>query len=205
VRGWIYLGNAAEKYEHYFVPAIAAPLAADLVARAALRPGERVVDIACGTGVVTRLAAQRVGVAETVAGVDVNAGMLAVGRAAAPAGMAIDWYEASAEDLPLPDEAFDVALCQLALQFFADKPAALREMRRVLTPGVSFSTCRAPHLRSSRFSKRRWPAILLPTSPPSCRRSSRFTSRRRSAISSRTPASPPSNSGRPRRRCRSHH
>jgi ubiquinone/menaquinone biosynthesis C-methylase UbiE len=131
----MYLGNAAENYEHYFVPAIAAPLAADLVARAALRPGERVVDIACGTGVVTRLAAQRVGVAGTVAGVDVNAGMLAVGRAAAPAGMAIDWYEASAEDLPLPDEAFDVALCQLALQFFADKPAALREMRRVLTPG----------------------------------------------------------------------
>jgi ubiquinone/menaquinone biosynthesis C-methylase UbiE len=128
-------GDVAENYERYFVPVIGAPLAADLVDLAAFRPGERVVDVACGTGVVTRLAAERVGVAGTVAGVDINPDMLTVARAAAPADAAIEWHEAKAEELPLPDDAFDVALCQLGLQFFADKPAALRQIRRVLVPG----------------------------------------------------------------------
>jgi ubiquinone/menaquinone biosynthesis C-methylase UbiE len=129
-----YRGSAAENYERHFVPAIGAPLAADLVALAALRPGDRVVDIACGTGVVARLAAERVGGTARVAGVDVNPGMLAVARAATPDATTIDWYEANAEALPLADETFDVALCQLGLQFFVDKPAALREMSRVLRP-----------------------------------------------------------------------
>jgi ubiquinone/menaquinone biosynthesis C-methylase UbiE len=130
-----YSENAAENYERYFVPTIGRPLATDLVELAALRPGERVVDVACGTGIVARLAVERVGAHGAVAGVDINPGMLAVARGVAPADTAIDWYEASAEALPLPDESFDVALCQLGLQFVADKPAALREMRRVLTPG----------------------------------------------------------------------
>ena len=129
-----YRGNAAEKYERYFVPAIGAPLAMDLVACAGLRPGESVVDIACGTGIVTRLAVERVGQGPAVAGVDLNPGMLAVARAASATG--IEWYEANAEALlPLADETFDVAFCQLGLQFFADKVAALREARRVLGPG----------------------------------------------------------------------
>jgi ubiquinone/menaquinone biosynthesis C-methylase UbiE len=128
-------GNAAESYERYFVPVIGGPLAADLVELAAIRPGERVLDVACGTGVVTRLVAARTGAEGTVAGVDLNPGMLSVARAAPPADTAIDWYEARAETMPLPDEAFDVALCQLGLQFIEDKAAALGEMRRVLVPG----------------------------------------------------------------------
>jgi len=76
------------------------------------------VDIACGTGVVTRRAAEHVGAARTVAGVDINPGMLAVARAAESAGSAIEWYEASAEALPLANQAFDVVFCQLGLQFF---------------------------------------------------------------------------------------
>jgi SAM-dependent methyltransferase len=129
-----YRGNAAENYERHFVPTIGAPLASDLVDLAALRPGERVVDIACGTGVVTRLAAERIGAAGTVAGVDINPGMLAVARAA-DLDSSIEWYEASAEALPLSDNAFDVALCQMGLQFFPDKTTALREMHRVLVGG----------------------------------------------------------------------
>ena len=89
-------------------------------------------DIACGTGVVTRLAAERVGSAGLVAGLDVNPGMLAVARSETPAEASIDWYEASAEAMPLRDGAFDVVLCQMGLQFVADKLAAVREMRRVL-------------------------------------------------------------------------
>jgi ubiquinone/menaquinone biosynthesis C-methylase UbiE len=126
-------GTAAENYQRYFVPAVAAPVAEDLLETASLRPGERVLDVACGTGVVTRLAAKHVGPAGRVAGLDVNPGMLAVARSESPAGDSIDWYEASAESMPLRDEAFDVVLCQMGLQFVPDKPAALREMQRVLT------------------------------------------------------------------------
>ena len=134
--GQSYGGTAPENYERYFVPAIGRPFATDLVTEAALRPGERVLDVACGTGVVARLAAERVGATGTVAGLDVNPGMLAVARSmAAEAGAAVKWYETSAESIPLPVDAFDVVFCQLGLQFIADKSAALREMRRVLIPG----------------------------------------------------------------------
>ena len=78
--GKTYGGTAPENYQRYFVPSIAAPLAEDLVRIAALRPGERVLDVACGTGVVTRLAGERVGEQGAVAGLDVNPGMLAVAR-----------------------------------------------------------------------------------------------------------------------------
>jgi ubiquinone/menaquinone biosynthesis C-methylase UbiE len=130
-----YAGSPPENYERYFVPAIGAPVAADLIAAAAIRPGERVLDVACGTGVVTRRAAERTGEAGEVAGLDVNPGMLAVARSVTPPGVAIDWNEASAEAMPFPDGSFDVALCQMGLQFVPDKAAALREMHRTLAPG----------------------------------------------------------------------
>jgi len=124
-----------ENYERFFVPAIGKPLANDLIRLAALHPGERVLDVACGTGIVARLASQQVGSNGTVAGLDLNPGMLAVARSVTPADMSIEWYESGAEDMPLSDEAFDVVLCQISLQFMTDKLAALREMRRVLAPG----------------------------------------------------------------------
>ena len=130
-----YNGSGPENYEKYFVPAIGAPLAADLVNLASLRHGERVLDVACGTGVVTRLAAEEVGKEGFVAGLDVNPGMLCVARSATPGDAAIDWYETSAEAMPLPDSAFDVVLCQMGLQFVPDKIQALKEIRRVLRPG----------------------------------------------------------------------
>ncbi len=128
-------GTAAENYERYFVPAIGSPLAEDLVAAACLREGERVLDVACGTGVVARLAAVRVGHTGAVAGLDSNPGMLSVARSATHRELAIDWYETGAEAIPLADGSFDVVLCQMGLQFFADRPRALRQMRRVLRPG----------------------------------------------------------------------
>lgn len=130
-----YGGSAPENYERYFVPAIGAPVAKDLMEIAALRPGERVLDVACGTGVVARLASQLVGADGTVAGLDINPGMLAVARSTTPPDMAIEWHEASAEAMPLPEASFDAVLCQMGLQFMPDKHAALSEMRRVLTPG----------------------------------------------------------------------
>jgi SAM-dependent methyltransferase len=133
--GKAYSGNPAANYERFFVPSIGAPLATDLIRLAALRPGERVLDVACGTGVIARLASQHVNDPGIVVGLDVNPGMLAVARSATPPDRAIEWHEASAETMPLSDASFDVVLCQMGLQFMPDKPAALREMRRVLTRG----------------------------------------------------------------------
>lgn len=131
----VFSANPAENYARFFVPSIGKPMADDLIAAAGLQPGQRVLDVACGTGVVARLAAERVGASGAVTGVDLNPGMLAAARAQQHAGAAIEWLEAGAESLPLPDATFDVALCQMGLQFFTGKLAALREMRRVLKPG----------------------------------------------------------------------
>lgn len=134
VYGQHFHGNAAENYQRYFVPAIGAPLAADLIETAALQPAERVLDVACGTGVVTRLAAERLDGSGRLAGTDVNPSMLEVARSVV-AGTPIEWHEANAESLPHAEESFDVVLCQMGLQFVTNKLAALREMRRVLAPG----------------------------------------------------------------------
>jgi SAM-dependent methyltransferase len=128
-----YSTNAAQNYEDYFVPVIGAPLATVLLGAAALSPGERVLDLACGTGVVARLASAAVGPTGTVAGADVNPAMLAVAGSTESPGT-IEWHEAPADALPFADDSFDVVLCSLGLMFFPDKPAALREIRRVLAP-----------------------------------------------------------------------
>ena len=129
-------GNAAELYERYAVPYMIGPWAPELIDLAALRPGEHLLDLACGTGVVARLAAPRVGPTGRVTGIDFNAGMLAVARALPrPSGPTIAWLEGSAVAMDLPDASIDVILCQQGLQFFPDKLAALREMHRVLVPG----------------------------------------------------------------------
>jgi ubiquinone/menaquinone biosynthesis C-methylase UbiE len=129
-------GDAAEFRERYSVRYFMGPWAPELVALAALQPGERVLDLACGTGLVTRLAAAEVGPTGQVTGLDINAAMLAVARSLPPpSGAPITWVEGNAGTMDLPDASFDVILCQQGLQFFPDKPAAVREMRRVLVPG----------------------------------------------------------------------
>jgi ubiquinone/menaquinone biosynthesis C-methylase UbiE len=128
-------GGLAEAYERYMVPAIFGPWAGDLLDTAALRPGERVLDVACGTGVIARAAAPRVGPAGAVVGLDLNPPMLAVAAALPPvAGAAIAWQTGDVLALPFTDQSFDVIICQQGLQFFPDRSAALREMHRVLAP-----------------------------------------------------------------------
>lgn len=127
--------NAAEAYERYLVPAIFAGWAEELVDLAAPRTGDRVLDVACGTGIVARTAALRVGPSGSVVGVDINPGMLDVARRiAGDATGTITWEEGQAEALPLDDHSFDVVICQQGLQFSLDQAAAVREMRRVLAP-----------------------------------------------------------------------
>lgn len=128
-----YAASAAEIYERHFVPSIGEPFARRLLAAANPASGERVLDVACGTGVATRLAAEAVGSDGTAAGLDINPGMLEVARKVSPPG--IEWHEAPAEDMPLPDSSYDLVLCAMGLQFFPEQVKALQEMRRVLAPG----------------------------------------------------------------------
>jgi ubiquinone/menaquinone biosynthesis C-methylase UbiE len=133
---WHLTSQAAELYERYVARYILGPWAPLLVDAARLAAGERVLDLACGTGVVARAAAQRVGPAGHVVGIDLNPAMIEVARALpAATGAPIEWLEGSALDIRLKDAGVDVVLCQQGLQFFPDKPVALSEMRRVLDHG----------------------------------------------------------------------
>jgi ubiquinone/menaquinone biosynthesis C-methylase UbiE len=129
-------GNAADRYERHLVPTLFEPWAEDITGRAALQAGERVLNIACGTGVVARRAALQVGDSGRVTGIDLNEGMLDMARRQADKmAVKVEWRQGDAGALPFGDSRFDVVLCQQGLQFFADKSAALREMCRVLLPG----------------------------------------------------------------------
>ncbi len=123
---------AARTYEAIFVPALFREWGPRLVAAAGIRPGDRVLDVACGTGALTRAVAGAVGSAGRVTGLDPNRGMLAVARELAAA---IEWRHGAAEALPFPDGTFDRVVSQFGLMFFSDRAGALREMRRVLRPG----------------------------------------------------------------------
>lgn len=132
----------ADRYETTLVPVIFRPWAQELIRRAAPRDGENILDLACGTGAVSReiiLSNVKPG---SLTGADMSADMLAVAKARAKAaGIAADWVEAEAGQLPFDDNRFDVAFCQQALQFFPDRPAALRELRRVMVPGGRVAFC----------------------------------------------------------------
>ena len=122
--------DAAEVYEEKFVPALFGEWAPHLIDIAGVAPGHSVLDVACGTGVVARTAAERIGGDDRVVGLDINEGMLAMARRLRPD---IDWQHGDAADLPFPDASFDVVLCQASLMFFPDRAQALREMARVVT------------------------------------------------------------------------
>jgi ubiquinone/menaquinone biosynthesis C-methylase UbiE len=126
------VGKAGASYERYFVPSVGRPFARPVIEASDLRQGERVLDVACGTGVAARLAAERVAPTGTVVGIDPHPGML---EAARRTTHDVEWRQGAAEDLPLPDESFDAVVCSLGFQFFADKGKGLEEMRRVLAPG----------------------------------------------------------------------
>jgi SAM-dependent methyltransferase len=134
------MSNPAETYESYMVPALFGPWARRLVESVRPRPEDRVLDLACGTGVVARQVASRLGPATKVVGVDLNPKMLEVAwTAAGREGLAIEFREGRAEALPFPDGSFDLVLCQFALMFMDDRARALREMQRVLDTGGRLS------------------------------------------------------------------
>jgi ubiquinone/menaquinone biosynthesis C-methylase UbiE len=130
--------EVAELYEARFVPALFAEWAPRLVDVAGVRPGMHVLDVACGTGIVARTAADVVGPTGRVLGLDLNEAMLAVARRVRPD---VEWHQGDAADLPFADSTFDAVLCQMALMFFPDRAGAVAEMRRVARPSGSVALC----------------------------------------------------------------
>jgi len=124
--------NAADIYDEFFVPALFQDWTGRVSEAAGLKPGDRVLDVACGTGVLAREAWSRVRPGGSLVGADINEGMLAIARRKHPM---IDWQHAAAESLPFDNGSFDAVVSQFGLMFFEDRVKALKEMWRVLRSG----------------------------------------------------------------------
>ena len=132
-----FTGSIPKIYETYLVPLIFEPYADDLARRLSSRPVRRVLEIAAGTGAVTRRLATALPESTSIVASDLNPAMLdhAAGQWT---GRPIEWRQADALQLPFEDGSFDGVVCQFGVMFFPDKPAAFREARRVLGPGGVF-------------------------------------------------------------------
>lgn len=126
----------AEAYQSLHVPALFEGWAPRVLDAARVRHGQRVLDVACGTGVLARAALERVGASGKVVGVDPDPGMLAV---AERLNGEIDWRAGTAEALPCEDGAFDSVVSQFGMMFFTDRVGAVTEVIRVLEPGGRFA------------------------------------------------------------------
>ena len=122
--------EAARAYEALFVPALVGQFAPKVADAARIVEGERVLDIACGTGTVAREALKRVGPGGRVVGIDAVPGMIEVAKQIAPA---VEWRTGKAESIPFSDGSFDAVVSQFGLMFM-DRAQAIGEMLRVLTP-----------------------------------------------------------------------
>lgn len=133
--------NFADMFENMLVPSIFKPWGNEMLDRVPVSARDRVLDVGCGTGILARLVRERAGSHTHVEGLDLSPLMVTKARSLAPD---ITWHEAGAEKMPLADGSFDVLLCQQAYQFFPDREAASREMRRVTADGgrVAVSTWR---------------------------------------------------------------
>lgn len=127
--------SPAQTYQEYFGPSIFGPLTDLVVSVASPRTADRVLDIACGTGIVARRMAQIVGQSGAVVGIDINPKMIEVARSIpTPVGATVEYREGDATALDLSDTSFDYVCCQQGLQFFPDRAAGVAEMKRVLAP-----------------------------------------------------------------------
>ena len=126
-----FAGSIPQLYERHLVPLIFAPYASDLAARVASRAPSRVLEIAAGTGVVTRALASLLPQSTAIVATDLNQAMLEQAKAIGTS-RPIEWRQADAMQLPFPDASFDLVVCQFGAMFFPDKPHAFAQARRVL-------------------------------------------------------------------------
>ena len=163
----VFAGSIPEIYEKYLVPMIFEPYAADLAARLASKPVTRVLEIAAGTGVVTRAIASALPDTVSIIATDLNQPMLDHASALGTA-RPVQWRQADAMSLPFDDAAFDAVLCQFGVMFFPDRAKAYAEVRRVLEPGGTFLFNAWDRIEENEFADTVTTAVrtLFPSDPP---------------------------------------
>jgi len=163
----VFAGSIPELYDHYLVPLIFEAYAADLVARLeGVRPAS-VLEVAAGTGVVTRAMAARLPETVAITATDLNQPMLDY-AAAVGTSRPVRWREADAMDLPFDDHSFDAVVCQFGVMFFPDRPRAFAEICRVLRPGGRFLFNVWDRIEANEFAQVVTDAVgtLFPDDPP---------------------------------------
>src|SRR6267142_562851 len=163
----VFAGSIPKLYDTYLVPLIFEPYAADLVNRLRARPLSRVLEIAAGTGVVTRAMASALPESTSIVATDLNQAML---DQASVVGTkrAVEWRQADALQLPFQDATFDAVACQFGVMFFPEKPKAFSEARRVLRPGGVFIFNVWDRIEENEFADTVTTALqlLFPEDPP---------------------------------------
>lgn len=161
-------GSIPEHYDRYLGPALFEPFATDLAARLDIAPNANLLELACGTGILTRALCDRLPASVRVTATDLNEPMLSYAKAKLADREAVEWDVADASDLRFEAESFDAVVCQFGLMFVPDKPAALREVRRVLRPGGTFLFNVWDRLESNRLAWITHQTVLklVPVDPP---------------------------------------
>ena len=133
-----FVGSVPVNYDRYLGPILFHRYADDLAARLPVSPRIRILEVACGTGILTERLTRRLGGQGTVVATDLNEAMIAHAQTRIPGGPGLEWRQADGTSLPFPDRAFDAVVCQFGLMFFPDKSAGMREALRVLRPGGTY-------------------------------------------------------------------
>ena len=130
-----FAGSIPHYHDEHVGPLLFDPYAADLVGRLAIDPGDAILELACGTGIVTRRLVEALPLGASLTATDLNEAMLEIARGKIDDSEPVTWQTADTCALPFGDEWFNIVVCQFGVMFFPDKPVALREARRVLQPG----------------------------------------------------------------------
>jgi SAM-dependent methyltransferase len=163
----VFAGSIPRLYDEYLVPLIFEPYAVDLAERVAARRPQRLLEIAAGTGVVTRRLAAALPASCAIVATDLNPGMIAQGREVGTV-RPVEWQTADAQQLPFDDASFDAVVCQFGVMFFPDKVKAFAEARRVLGAGGAFLFNAWDRIEENEFADVVMAALatVFPTDPP---------------------------------------
>jgi SAM-dependent methyltransferase len=163
----LFAGSIPQLYERYLVPLIFEPYAADLALRLAPMRPARVLEIAAGTGVVTRALAQALDLRASIVATDLNQAMLDQ-AAAVGTSRPVEWKQADALSLPFADATFDAVACQFGVMFFPDKAKAFAEAYRVLKPGGTLMFSAWDRIAENEFADVVTTALetMFPNDPP---------------------------------------
>ena len=144
-----FTGSIPEHYDRYLVPVMFTPYAESMAARVADLKPKRVLELACGTGALTRCLVRALPAQTQIVATDFSPDMLEVAKMKLASGSSVNWRVADACDLPFEDESFDVIVCQFGVMMFPDKAVAMSEALRVLAPGGHLFTSAWGHLEDN--------------------------------------------------------